>query len=121
MRDEHLTAGDGIAMIITGMQAALLLAFPWVVGWRFEQMFLEFGATTGLPLLTRLALSIWFPVSLGAATALGPVLGCISAVPLRHRRAALVATFVFGWAALGVCMTGVYVPIFGLAGRIKAD
>jgi hypothetical protein len=121
MQDERLNAGDGIAVAITGMQAACLMAFPWVVGQSFAQMYLEFGAAGGLPLLTRLALSIPFPMSLGATTAIGPVLGCISAVPLSSRRVALVAAFLFGCAAIAVCMVGVYQPMFDLAGKIKAD
>jgi hypothetical protein len=83
---EDLTALDGIAVVVTGLQAGLLFAFPWLAERFFQSMFAEMGFNTPMPLLTRLVLTVWFPVSLGATTAVGPVLACIPAVPLRVRR-----------------------------------
>jgi hypothetical protein len=115
MRDERLTAGDGIAVVITAAQAVLLLAFPFLVARPFNLMFRDMGFNQPFPLLTRLALSAWFPMSLGATTAIGPVLACIPAVPLVHRRRTLVGAFVFGCAAIGACIAGMYLPVFDLA------
>jgi hypothetical protein len=118
---EELSALDGIAVVITGLQAAFLFVFPWLVGRSFQNMFADFGMASPLPLLTRLALTVWFPMTLGATTATGPVLGAIPAVPLTIRRRALIAAFVFGCAAIGACLVGLYLPIFDLAGKIKAE
>jgi hypothetical protein len=118
MRDERLTALDGIAVLLTGLLTAILAAFPFLVAPSFARMFRDFGGAA-LPVLTRLVLSQWFPLTLAATTAVGPVLACIPKVPLRARRWALVAAFAFGCAAVGVCWTGLYQPIFALAGKIK--
>ncbi len=119
MRDERLGSLDGIAIFLTGVLAAALLAFPLVVAPAFRNMFADFGSGP-LPLLTRWSLSGWFPGALGALVLSGPVLGCIPAVPLRYRRRVLVATFVVGCASVALCVTGVYLPVFELAGKIKA-
>lgn len=114
---EKLTALDRIAVALTGFETALLLAFPWLWGQRFHTMFAAFGAV--LPGLTRLVLTGWFPLMLGALTATGPVLGSIPAVPLAVRRWILTGAFVFGMAALALCLWGVYLPLLELAGEIK--
>ncbi len=119
MRDAPLTALDGIGVFLTALVAAALVAFPFVVGPRFEAMFHEFGAMDALPLLTRLVLSAWIPIGLGAATASGAVLGCVPAIPLGVRRGVLVGAFVMGCAAIAVCLVGLYLPIFLLAGAIS--
>jgi hypothetical protein len=118
---EELSALDGIAVATTSLQAAFLCAFPWLAGRFFQSMFADIGTASPLPLLTRLAVTVWFPVTLGATTASGPVLGCIPAVPLAIRRRTLIAAFVFGCAAIGACLVGLYLPIFELAGKIKAE
>jgi hypothetical protein len=118
VRLRRLTALDGIAVFLTGLLAAFLVAFPFVVAPSFAGMFRDFGAAS-LPVLTQLVLSRWFPVALGASTAGGPVLASFAAIPLAHRRRLLVAAFVFGTAAVGVCMAGLYEPIFELAGKIR--
>jgi hypothetical protein len=118
MHREHLTSLDGIAVFLTGLLTAFLMAFPFLVAPVFAGMVRDFGAAS-LPALTTLVLSRWFPVALGALTASGPVLGCIPAIPLAHRRRVLVAAFVCGSAAVGVCLVGLYEPIFELVGKIK--
>jgi hypothetical protein len=119
MRDQRLTALDGIAVFLTGLLAAGLVAFPFAVGRSFERLFADFGATSP-PALTRLVLSVWFPCALGALVAGGPVLACIPAVPLVYRRRVLVAAFVLGCVSVGVCLVGLYLPVFALAEGIKA-
>jgi hypothetical protein len=119
MRDERLTALDGIALFLTGLLASVLFAFPYVVGPSFRVMFDEFCRKDALPPLTNLALSVWFPSVLGAVTASGPAFCGISSISLAYRRGVLVAAFVFGCAALAVCLVGMYLPIFELAGKIK--
>jgi type II secretory pathway component PulF len=119
VHDDRLTALDGIGVVLDGLLAAALIAFPHVVTPRFEAMFNEFGSGP-LPVLTRLALAMWFPTALGAAPATGLVLGCIPAVPRAVRRSALVVGFVVGLFALAACLVGMYLPIYDLAGSIKA-
>jgi len=118
MRHGHLTAVDGIAVFVTALLTAFLLAFPLWVAPAFEAMFRDFGAAS-VPALTRLVLSRWLPLGLAATTAVGPVLACIPAIPIAYRRGVLVAALVFGCAAVGVCLVGLYAPIFALAGAIK--
>jgi hypothetical protein len=119
MTDDRLTALDGIAVFLTGLLTVVLVAFTFWVAPSFASMFRDFG-NTSLPLLTRLALSRWFPLTLAATTAIGPALAYIPAIPLRVRRWTLVAAFVFGGAAAAVCLEGMYAPIFDLAGKVKA-
>ena len=59
-------------------------------------------------------------VTLGATTAIGPILATIPAVPVWVRRLTLVAAFAFGGAALTACVAGLYLPIFEMAGSISA-
>ncbi len=120
MREEQLTALDGIAAFLTAVLVALLVLVAFVVAPSFHGMFSEFG-NVALPPLTRLVLSRWFPLALAASTAAGPVLAFVPAIPVVWRRRVLVAAFVFGFAALGVCLLGLYQPIFELTGKIKAD
>jgi hypothetical protein len=118
MGDQRLTSLDGIAVFLTGLVAAGLFAFPFAVGRHFGAMFADFGSAP-LPPLTGLAVSVWFPCALGAMVAGGPVLACIPAVPLAYRRRVLVAAFVLGCVSVGVCVVGVYLPLFELADKIK--
>jgi hypothetical protein len=118
MQREGLTALDGIAVVITGFQAAVLFAFPWLAE-GFVRMLSEFCRKDPFPSLTVLAMTVWFPVMLGATAAIGPVLGCIPAVPVRVRRRVLIAAFAFGCAALGVCVMGLYLPLFEMSGKIN--
>ncbi len=119
MRDERLGALDGIALFLTGLLTACILAFPFLVAPSFAAMFRDFGGFNSLPALTKLVLTRWFPLTLGATAAIGPVLACVPSIPAVHRRWVLVASFVFGCAAMGVCVVGMYAPIFALAGAIK--
>jgi len=117
MRDQSLTALDGIAVGLVGLLALFLLSFPWVVGNSFEQMFAEFGSVP--PRFTQLALKPWFAGSLGVVTACGAAAGFVPGIPLRTRRRVIVWSFFFGCAAIALCMFAMYEPIFDLAGKIK--
>jgi hypothetical protein len=121
MRERQFTALDGIAVFLTGLLAAFLVAFAFVIAPRFQAMFSDFGAKDALPPLTRLTLSRWFPLALGASTAAGPVLALMPSIPMVQRRWFLVAAFVFGFAAIGTCWVGMYQPIFDLAVKIEAE
>jgi hypothetical protein len=122
--NKELTALDSIAVVLTATEAAVLFAFPWTWGQSFQRLFAEFGVgVASLPLLTRLVLTAWFPLLLGALTTAGTMIGSIPIVPLSlsTRRWALVGTFAFGGAALGLCLVGLYVPMFSLAERIPSE
>jgi hypothetical protein len=115
---QEFTVLDWIGTIVAGMAALSLLTFP-VAGQSFATMFREFGSRN-LPALTQLAISIWFPVvrALPAIGAMG--LGLRGSSPIQHRRAWVVAAFLLACLGLGVCLAGAYMPIFSLAGAIKA-
>jgi hypothetical protein len=115
---ENLTALDGIAVVVTGLQASLLFAFPWLSE-GFVRLSSDLCRKDALPLLTVLVMTVWFPVTLGGTAATGPVLGCIPAIPVRVRRWILIAAFAFACAALGACVVGVYLPIYEMAGKIN--
>jgi hypothetical protein len=118
MRDAPVTALDGIAVLLTALLAAVLVAFPFVVAPHYEAMFRDFGASP-LPPLTRLVLSARIPIGLGATTATSAVLGCVPAIPRGVRRGVIVGAFVIGCAGIAVCLVGLYLPIFRLADSIQ--
>jgi hypothetical protein len=106
--------------VVAGFSAVGLLSFP-VVGRSFAAVFRDFGDAERLPALTRLAISGWFPIALGLVVGTGVTLGVRQASDLGRRRAWIVGAFVVGAAGFALCLVGVYLPIFALAGAIKAE
>ena len=51
----------------------------------------------------------------------GVVGGMRRAVPLPRRRAFVVGAFVLGGVGFGLCLVGIYLPIFAIAAALKAD
>lgn len=118
-REEDLTAGDWVAVVLTGL--CVLFCFQWAffMGPAFAKMFADFGSTP--PALTELSLTVWFPLMLG----LNPASVAFYAVSqrgagLQRRRFFLVVSFVMGLAAAGLLLVGAYLPIFTLAGSVKS-
>lgn len=114
-----LTALDWIAIVVTGLLALGLLSFP-VVGAQYRAMYADFGSQP-LPLLTRLAVSLWFPPLLGALVAAAVAIAVARGVSLGTRRGLVVGAFILGAICLASCWVAVYLPIFQLAGQIRAD
>jgi hypothetical protein len=119
---EPFTALDWIAVVLTGLGVAGLVAFPFVVAPAFETMFAEFG-NMSLPRITNLALRPWAAPTLGLLAASPTAV----ALAMRHpdtlvvRRGLVVLGF-FGVAgALALMVYGLYVPIVDLAQKIAPD
>jgi hypothetical protein len=116
--DERPTPLDRFGFLLGGLGVVGLATFP-IVGRRYAAMFSDFGGQ--LPTLTLLAISWWFPVLLALvdvcllAAFAGPWL------PLRSRRASIVAALLVAGVGFALCVVGLYLPIFSLAGAIKAE
>jgi hypothetical protein len=114
------TVLDWIAALVAVCGILGLLVFP-LAGRTYAGMFEDFGAGASLPLLTRLAISVWFPPTLSVPASASLALGLAASRPLMKRRLWVVGAFVLGWGALGVCVVGLYLPIFVLADAIRAE
>lgn len=115
----EFTTLDWIGTIVAGCAVAALAAFPYE-GRSFDAMFRDFGAREQLPLLTRLALTPWFPELLSLPAVVALVIGLRGSAPLKRRRLAVVTAFCLGVIGLGVCLAGVYEPIFDVAGKVRS-
>lgn len=115
-----LTALDWIALVLAvGLTAGLEL-FPFLVAPRYAAMFDAFGAGP-LPALTQLSLSRWFPIVLALAPLAGIGAALVERQTIGRRRALIVVSFFASLVALGICVVGLYLPLFALAGDIAAD
>lgn len=109
---------DGVLISIGMLALALLLVLQGVVAPTFASMFRDFGGE--LPALTRLALG-WSLAGVGA----GLWLVCTSAgtalVLTGHRaagRTALAAAILLTFAASGLLLVALYLPVFQIAGAV---
>jgi hypothetical protein len=116
MAREPLTTLDSIGAALAGFTSLGLLAFP-IAGRSFATMFEDFGSRVQLPLLTRLATSIWFPPTLGVLVAAWVVAGIVGRLPMSQRRGCIVGAFIGGCVGIALCLIGAYLPIFELAQR----
>lgn len=116
---ERFTVLDWIGVVLAAFSAVGLLLFP-VAGRTFAGMYKDFGSSGDLPGLTRLATSAWFPPLLalfvGASIAMG-----LRRRPLGVRRAWVVSAFVLGGVSFGLCLVGAYLPVFAIAGAVRAE
>lgn len=120
MHRRDLTALDRIGVALVAAAALVLFDLPLHVLPAFRGMFRDFGGS--LPAVTTLVPSPWFapalavaPLGLGLAAVVPPVLR------LESRRRFIVAAFVADVAVIGFCIVGLYMPIFEMAGNIRAD
>jgi hypothetical protein len=118
LTDSRSATLDWIAAIAAALEAAALFVFP-LVGRSFAVVFRDLGGE--LPLLTRLAISPWFPLSLAALVGAGIAVGARTKTNAPLRRGMLVGAWVTGGLALGACLVGLYWPIFAIAGAIKPE
>jgi hypothetical protein len=108
------------AILAVGLSLALLI-FPFAWGRSVALTFEDLNAAQ-LPSLTTLVLSQWFAPLLGTSAAVGTVVGGASkTVPIGRRRACVVAGFLVALIGFTVCLVGAYLPMFEIAGAIKAD
>jgi hypothetical protein len=115
---QQFTVLDWIGAVITGLTIVGLMMFP--IG-SFRTMFQDFGSPHDLPLLTRVALFPGFPLILALPAVVAFVLGLRPRHPLSQRRMWIVAAFSLGCLGSALCLVAMYLPIFTLAGNIKAD
>ena len=116
-RLSELTALDWIAVCLAAGGTLFCFQFPFFTAPQFALMFRDFGGA--LPLITRLALTLWFPLAWGTVP-LFILGGALSGQrTLGSRRVMIVAAFLFNLLAGGVCLYAMYAPIFELAGKIK--
>jgi len=115
---QPFTALDWIGTVVAGCSIAAMVLFP--VG-SFGAMFRDLGAREELPLLTRMALSPWFRVAFALPAVAAIALGLRAPRPMAQRRAWIAVAFVLGGVGLGLCVVAMYLPIFEIAGKIKAD
>ena len=94
-----------------------LFAFPVS---RFEAIFLDLGPAEELPGLTRLALSRWLQSGF-AVSVVALLTGGILARGSRGRLVCIGAAVVIGLVGIALCSTAMYLPIFSITGKIKAD
>jgi hypothetical protein len=106
-------------IVLSTLGAIGLFLFPLASG-PFAAMFKDMGDAE-LPLLTRVALSAWFPIGLGVVVVAGAVAGARGGGPLSRRRALILVSAIFAIGGMIACVIGMYLPIFALAGKIKAD
>lgn len=114
------TSGDIIGAVLAATPVVVLLVFPFLWGRAFAQLFADLGGAK-LPLLTRIATSTWAPL-LGALAGAG-LLGASLRRGVRPstRRWLVVGAFLVGASFIVVLFVGLYLPLFALAGSIKAD
>ncbi|MEM9187932.1 MAG: hypothetical protein AAGF12_02055 [Myxococcota bacterium] len=114
----RLQPADWVALAIAGMLALALLVFP-LVGRRFREMYLDFGAVE-LPGLTVFAIEPFGTAGVGVFCLL--LLG-FGAAPVGRsfRRGAIGTALVLGATVLIAAGVGLYLPVFQLAGAISAS
>ncbi len=118
--EEEFTVLDWIGAIVAGSFSLALLLFP-IAGQTFSSMFRDFGSSDQLPLLTQAAVSSWFPIALAAVALATLARGIRATIPLRRRRKWVVCAFLLGGFGFGLCLVGAYLPIFSLAGAVRAE
>lgn len=118
-RSVQFTALEWVGTTIASLGAVALLAFP-LAAMSFARMFEDLGSRERMPGLTKLATSIWFPLVLAGAVIVMLAVGLRSRVE-RRRHALLIGALVLGVASLTLCVVGLYLPIFAIAGKISAD
>jgi hypothetical protein len=117
--EERLQSLDIAGIVTSALGAIGLFLFP-LASAPFAGMFKDFG-NVELPLLTRVALTTWFPISLGCLAAACAFLGVRMRSSLPRRRALILVAVLSAAGGMIACVIGMYLPIFALAGSIKAD
>ncbi len=117
---ERFTILDWLGTVAAGFSVVGLLLFP-IAGWSFAGMFEDMGSRASLPLLTRLATSAWFPLALAVPVVVSLAFGLRASTRLSRRLAWVVGAVILVGAAFGLCLIGTYLPVFAIAGAVKAE
>lgn len=113
------TVLDWLGAVWTGFAVLGLLAFPVVAG-SFRAMYAEFGDVE-LPALTHFVTQPWVPPVLAVGPVVLLILGFRTRIGLGRRRFSVVMAFLLSSVLVAVCLWGVYLPLFDLAGAISAE
>ena len=116
---ERFTALDWIAVVLAAGGALVLIALA-PVGGSFAAMHAHFGADLELPLLTRCVTSAAGPLVLAAPPIAALATG-LRARDLGARRVGIVVAFVLALAGIALCFVGYYLPLWEVAGAIRAE
>ena len=115
---ERLAALDWLGIGVTALMTLRLVTFS-LADWR--GMFRDFGSVEDLPLLTRTVLLPWSTLVLATPG----VASIAMAVRVRRRHAQrrrwIVAAVVSAFIGLAVFIAAIYLPIFTLADKIRAE
>jgi hypothetical protein len=117
--EERLQSLDVAGLVLSTFGAIGLFLFP-LASAPFGAMFKDLG-NAELPLLTRVALTTWFPISLGGLAVACAFLGARLRGSLSRRRALILVAVIAAAGGMIACVIGMYLPIFTLAGSIKAE
>lgn len=112
------TVLDWIGALFAGVAIALLVSLSLYAP-RFRAMYADFG-DVALPTLTAIVTQPCVPPLLALVAAL-PLANAFRRTPLRSRRFWVAAAFVLACGFLAVCAIGLYMPIFAIAGTIRAE
>ena len=113
--NRSFTILDWIGVALALAATAALFAFSFA-GPAYLVMFEELDAT--LPFLTRWVTRPWVPPVLSLVPLACAGLGVTGAWSLARRRLLVVLAFVAACALLGLCIVGVYLPMFELSSAI---
>ncbi len=104
--------------VVAAVTAFVLATFPLHVGRHFGGVLKDFGGAA-LPSLTRCVLTWWAPTGLGVVALVWVLVGVRA--PVAHRRTHALLALLVGIAGLLACVFAVYLPLFQLAGNIRAE
>jgi hypothetical protein len=115
---QKLTILDWVGITFVIFQIIGLFAFP-KLALAFKDMFTDFGGP--LPLLTRVVIKPWFSILVGIVCSGVFLLQLLDPIKSRigRRRTVIVLSFLVALAGYAICIVGLYLPIFKIAGSIS--
>lgn len=119
--DARANAFTVLDWIGTALAASALVGLAALPLGGFRAMFRDLGSPETLPLLTRVALLPGFTLVAALPSAALLALGLWRSQPLVRRRVGVALSFVLACVAIGVTLLAMYLPVFAMAGAIKAD
>ena len=112
----QLTALDWIGVTLVVFPCLFCMQFPFVLAPIFAGLLADMGGP--VPPLTTLVLQPWLAPTLAVVPLLVLAAGLLMRLSIGRRRLLIVVAFVVGASIAGLCLAGLYAPIFSLAGRI---
>jgi hypothetical protein len=115
--EEELTLLDWLGAAIASLGTMFCCLFALFIGPRFKKLLEDFGGE--FPPITLLVLMPWFPLLLGLIPALMVALALVGNTSWGVRRGLIVGASFLSLLASGLCLYGIYSPIFAAAMGIK--